>query len=166
MHRGPRPRRQLVLYDDTTRQIYTLAPQDQATGHLGDSVTVGGALQGNVIQVASIKMLTGIGLSVGQKAPDFFVSRPIWTGAKPRDAEGKKRHCASCFSVQPTGDLTVKASWSSCKALSTRFKKQGLKVAAISYDSEESSSISPDRRKIDFPLLADPDPRRSRRIRC
>jgi hypothetical protein len=71
-NRGPGA--ELVLYDDTTRQIYTLAPQDQATGHLGDSVTVNGALQGNIIQVASIKMLTGIGLSVGQIAPDFSVS--------------------------------------------------------------------------------------------
>lgn len=71
-NRGPGS--ELVLYDDTTRQIYTLAPQDQATGHLGDSVTVDGAQQGNVIQVASIKMLTGIGLSVGRKAPDFSVS--------------------------------------------------------------------------------------------
>jgi len=62
------------LYDDTTRQIYTLLPQDQATGHLGDSVTVDGALQANVIRVASIKMLTGIGLSVGQMAPDFSIS--------------------------------------------------------------------------------------------
>jgi len=65
---------ELVLYDDTTRQIYTLAPQDQAAGHLGDSVTVDGALHGNVIQVASIKLLTGIGLAVGQRAPDFSVS--------------------------------------------------------------------------------------------
>ncbi len=65
---------ELALYDDTTRQIYTLAPQDQATGHLGDSVTVDGALQGSVIQVVSIKIFTGIGLSVGQMAPDFSVS--------------------------------------------------------------------------------------------
>lgn len=71
-NRGPGA--ELVLYDDTTRQIYTLAPQDQATGHLGSSVTVDGTLQGNVIQVASIKLLTGIGLAVGQRAPDFSVS--------------------------------------------------------------------------------------------
>ena len=71
-NRGPHA--QLALYDDTTRQIYTLAPQDQAVGRLGNSVTVEGALQGNVIQVASIKMLTGIGLPMGQKAPDFSVS--------------------------------------------------------------------------------------------
>jgi hypothetical protein len=71
-NRGPDT--QLALYDDTTRQIYTLAPQDQAVGRLGNSVTVEGALQGNVIQVASIKILTGIGLPMGQKAPDFSVS--------------------------------------------------------------------------------------------
>ena len=68
-NRGPGA--QLAFYDDTTRQIYALAPQDQATGHLGDSVTVEGDLQGNVIHVASIKLLTAIGLPVGQKAPDF-----------------------------------------------------------------------------------------------
>jgi hypothetical protein len=71
-NRGPSA--ELVLYDDTTRQIYTLSPQDQATGHLGDSVTVDGALEANVIRVASIKMLTRIGLSVGQLAPDFSAS--------------------------------------------------------------------------------------------
>lgn len=69
--RGPGAR--LVFYDDTTRQIYNLEPQDQATGHLGDSVTVDGTAQDNVIRVASIKLLTGIGLPVGAKAPDFSV---------------------------------------------------------------------------------------------
>lgn len=67
--RGPDAK--LAFYNDTTRKIYSLQPQDQAIGHLGDSVTVEGALQGDVIQVASIKMLTSIGLSVGQKAPAF-----------------------------------------------------------------------------------------------
>ncbi len=71
-NRGPGSK--LVFYDDTTRQIYDLEPQDQAIGHLGDSVTLEGALQGNVVHVASIKMLTGIGLAVGQKAPDFSAS--------------------------------------------------------------------------------------------
>ncbi len=40
-------------------------------GHLGESVTVEGTLRNNAIQVSSLKMLTGIGLSVGQKAPAF-----------------------------------------------------------------------------------------------
>jgi hypothetical protein len=65
------PGARLVLYDDTTRQMYMLDPQDQAIGHLGDSMTVTGTLEGNTIRVASLKMHTSIGLAVGQKAPDF-----------------------------------------------------------------------------------------------
>lgn len=65
------PGAKLSLYDDTARLVLNLDPQDQAAGHLGDSVTVEGALQGDTIHVTSIKMLTGIGLPVGQKAPAF-----------------------------------------------------------------------------------------------
>jgi hypothetical protein len=65
------PGAKLVLYDDTIRQIYDLDPQTQAAGHLGDSVTVRGALEGNTIHVASLEVLTSIGLAVGQKAPAF-----------------------------------------------------------------------------------------------
>jgi hypothetical protein len=65
------PSAKLALYDDTTRQIYVLDPQDQAIGHLGDSMTVTGAVEGNTVHVASLKMHTSIGLAVGQKAPDF-----------------------------------------------------------------------------------------------
>jgi hypothetical protein len=61
----------LSLYDDTTRQIFILDPQDQAIGHLGDSVTVSGTVEGNTLHVTSFKMLTGIGLAVGRKAPVF-----------------------------------------------------------------------------------------------
>jgi len=38
-----------------------------------------------------------------------------------------------------------------------RFEKQGIKVAAISYDSEEILKYFAERRKIDFPLIADLD---------
>lgn len=65
------PGAKLVLYDDTIRRIYELDPQTQAAGHLGDSVTVGGALDGNTIHIASLKLHTAIGLAVGQKAPSF-----------------------------------------------------------------------------------------------
>ena len=61
-----------VLYDDTTRQIYDLDPQTQALGHLGDSVTVQGTLEGTTIHVSSLELLTSIGLPVGRKAPSFF----------------------------------------------------------------------------------------------
>jgi hypothetical protein len=68
-NRGPAAK--LSLYNDTTRVLYGLDPQDQAAGHLGDSVTVAGTLQDKTIQVTSVKMLTAIGLNVNQKAPDF-----------------------------------------------------------------------------------------------
>ena len=61
----------LALYDDTTRQIFILEPQDQAIGHLGDSMTLTGTLEGDTVRVASLKLHTSIGLGVGQKAPDF-----------------------------------------------------------------------------------------------
>jgi len=61
----------VVLYDDTTRKIYDLVPQAQAVGHLGDAVTVHGALEGNAIHAASLELLTSIGLAVGQRAPEF-----------------------------------------------------------------------------------------------
>ena len=65
------PGAKLALYDDTIRQVYVLDPQDQATGHLGDSVTVTGTLEGNTLHVTSLKPHTSIGLAVGQKAPAF-----------------------------------------------------------------------------------------------
>src|ERR1700722_15608098 len=65
------PGAKLSLYDDTPRQIFILDPQDQAVGHLGDSVTVSGTIEGNTLHIASFKMLTDIGLAVGRKAPAF-----------------------------------------------------------------------------------------------
>jgi len=65
------PGAKLVLYDDTTRQMYLLDPQDAAVGHLGDSMTLTGTLEGNTVHVASLVMHTSIGLAVGQKAPAF-----------------------------------------------------------------------------------------------
>ena len=61
----------LSLYNDTTRAIHALNPQDQAVSLLGESVTVEGTLENNAIAVTSIKKLTDIGLQVGQKAPSF-----------------------------------------------------------------------------------------------
>ena len=65
------PGARLVLYDDTTRQMFNLEPQTPAMGHLGDAVTVRGALEANTIKVSSLEMLNSIGLPVGQKAPAF-----------------------------------------------------------------------------------------------
>jgi AhpC/TSA family protein/cytochrome c biogenesis DsbD-like protein len=41
----------------------------------------------------------------------------------------------------------------------SRFEKQGVKLAAISYDSEEILKYFADRHKIEYPLLADPESR-------
>ena len=61
----------LALYDDTTRQMFVLDPQEPAVGHLGDSVTVSGTIEGNTLHVSSFRMLTDIGLAVGKNAPAF-----------------------------------------------------------------------------------------------
>lgn len=74
------PGGKLALYDDTRRLVLVLDPQTPAAGHLGDSVVVEGTLDGNTIHVTSFKMLTGIGLAVGQKAPVF--SAPDQFGAQ------------------------------------------------------------------------------------
>jgi hypothetical protein len=66
------PGAKLALYDDTNRVIYGLEPQASVTAHLGDTVTVRGALDGDTIQMASIELMS-IGLAVGQKAPAFSV---------------------------------------------------------------------------------------------
>ena len=65
------PGAKLVLYDDTTRQIFNLDPQTQALGHLGDAVTVHGTLDEHTIHVSSLELLTSIGLPIGRKAPSF-----------------------------------------------------------------------------------------------
>ena len=61
----------LSLYHDTSFKVYLLQPQDQAVGHLGDSVTISGTVEGNTLHVSSVKVLTAIGLEVGQRAPAF-----------------------------------------------------------------------------------------------
>ena len=63
------PGAKLSFYNDTTREIYGIEPQQAAEGHLGDAVTVHGTLVGDTIQKASVELLTGIGLPVGEKAP-------------------------------------------------------------------------------------------------
>jgi hypothetical protein len=65
------PGAKLMLYDDTTRQFYALDPQDLAQGHLGDSMTAAGTLEGTILHLTSLKMHTAIGLAVGAMAPAF-----------------------------------------------------------------------------------------------
>jgi peroxiredoxin len=146
----------LELYDDTTRQVFMLDPQDQAKGHLGDSVTVQGKLEGVAIHVASIQMFSEVGLRPGQKAPEFSA----------RDQFGKTETLDSLRGSKGTVLLFYRsADWCPyCKgqliqlqAAKERFEKQGIKLAGISYDSVEILKYFSDRRKIEFPLLSDPD---------
>ena len=146
----------LALYDDTIRQVYALDPQDQAKGHLGDSVTIQGTLDGSAIHVASLKMFSEVGLRAGQKAPDFSA----------RDQFGKTQTLETLRGSKGTVLLFYRsADWCPyCKgqliqlqAAKERFEKQGIKLAGISYDSVEILKYFSDRRKIDFPLLSDPD---------
>ncbi len=65
------PGAMLSLYHDTSFKVYLLQPQDQAVGHLGDSLTISGTVEGNTLHVSSVKVLTAIGLEVGQRAPAF-----------------------------------------------------------------------------------------------
>jgi hypothetical protein len=64
------PGAKFALYDDTNRVMYGLAPQESVTAHLGDTVTVRGALDDDTIQISSVELMS-IGLAVGQKAPAF-----------------------------------------------------------------------------------------------
>ncbi|MGD0793030.1 MAG: hypothetical protein ABR920_14790 [Terriglobales bacterium] len=64
------PGAKLSLYDDTSRVMYSLEPQESVTAHLGDTVTVRGTLDGDTIRMASIELMS-IGLAPGQKAPAF-----------------------------------------------------------------------------------------------
>jgi hypothetical protein len=62
------PGAKLALYDDTNRVMYGLEPQEFLVAHLGDTVTVRGALKADTIQVASAAPMS-IGLAPGQRAP-------------------------------------------------------------------------------------------------
>ncbi len=146
----------VALYDDTIRQVYALDPQAQAKGRMGDSVTVGGSLENNTIHVASIQPFAQVGLNVGQKAPAFSA----------RDQFGAEQTLDSLKGAKGTVLLFYRsADWCPyCKgqliqlqAAKARFEKQGIKLAGISYDSVDILKYFSDRRKIEFPLLSDPD---------
>ena len=150
------PGESLALYDDTIRQVYSLDAQDRAKGHLGDSFTVQGTLDGSLIHVASLQMFSEVGLRTGQKAPDFSAV----------DQFGKTQTLTTLRGSKGTVLLFYRsADWCPyCKgqliqlqAAKERFEKQGIKLAGISYDSVDILRFFSGRRKIDFPLLSDPD---------
>ena len=87
--RGPASK--LVFYDDTIRKLYVLDSQDKAVGHLGDGVTVAGDLQGDTIKVSSVKLLTAIGLNVGQRLRCLRLAINL-VGSKGHGAPRTQRH--------------------------------------------------------------------------
>jgi len=99
---------------------------------------------------------SGIGLAVGTRAPSFSL----------RDQSGREQTSAALKGTKGTVLLFFRsADWCPyCKAqlmdlqrARARFEQQGLKLAAISYDTVEILKSFADRRQIEFPLLADPD---------
>jgi hypothetical protein len=64
------PGAKLSLYDDTSRVMYGLEPQESVVAQMGDTVTVRGTLDGGTIQIASVELMS-IGLAVDQTAPAF-----------------------------------------------------------------------------------------------
>jgi len=149
------PGAKLSLYDDTNLVMYALEPQKTVTARLGDTVTVRGALDGDTIKVASMEP-TSIGLAVGKKAPAFSI----------RDQFGKVQTLGTLKGNKGTVILFFRsADWSPfCKGqlvqlqdAVVRFEKQGIKLAAISYDSQEILKFFANRDKIEYPLLGDPD---------
>ena len=150
------PGANLALYDDTIRQVYALDSQDQAKGHLGDSVTVQGALDGSAIHVASIKMFSEVGLRAGQKAPDFS-ARDQFGKTQTLDSLRGSKGIVLLFYRSADWCPYCKGQLIQLQAAKERFEKQGIKLAGVSYDSVEILKYFSGRRKIDFPLLSDPD---------
>jgi len=148
----------LALYDDTIRQVYVLDPQDQAKGRLGDSVTVQGSLEGSLIHVASLKPFSEVGLRAGQKAPDFSATDQFGKTQTLETLRGRK---GTVLLFYRSADWCpyCKGQLIQLQAAKERFEKQGIKLAGISYDSVEILKFFSDRRKIEFPLLSDPDSR-------
>jgi peroxiredoxin len=99
---------------------------------------------------------SGIGLAVGTKAPSFSL----------RDQSGRVQTNQTLRGMKGTVLLFFRsADWCPyCKAqlmdlqrARARFEQQGLKLAAISYDTVEILKSFADRRQIEYPMLADPD---------
>jgi peroxiredoxin len=99
---------------------------------------------------------SGIGLAIGTRAPAFSL----------RDQSGRVETNQTLKGAKGTVLLFFRsADWCPfCKAqlmdlqrARARFEQQGLKLAAISYDTVAILKSFADRRHIEFPMLADPD---------
>jgi peroxiredoxin len=146
----------LALYDDTIRQVYALDPQNQANGHLGESVTVSGTLDGNMIHSAVVKPFAAVGLNVGQKAPAFSAPDQFG-GEQTLDSLKGPKGTVLLFYRSADWCPYCKGQLIQLQAAKARFEKQGIKLAGVSYDSVDILKFFAGRRKIEFPLLSDPE---------
>ncbi len=146
----------LALYDDNIRAVYQLDPQDQASGRIGDAVTVSGTLADGTIRGASVKTFGELGLKVGQKAPELSAKDQFGVEQTLHSLKGPK---GTVLLFYRSADWCpyCKGQLIQLQAAKARFEKAGLKLAGISYDSVAILKYFSDRRKIDFPLLSDPD---------
>jgi peroxiredoxin len=150
------PGTKLALYADSIRQVYQLDPQGKVTNQLGDSVTVTGTLENGTIHLVSMRTFAEVGLEVGQKAPPF--SAPDQFG-KIQTLETLKGSKGTVLLFYRSADWCpyCKGQLIQLQAAKARFEKQGIKLAGISYDSEDILKYFSGRRKIEFPLLSDPN---------
>jgi len=98
----------------------------------------------------------GIGLAVGTRAPSFSLpdqSGRVQTNANLKGAKGT----VLLFFRSADWCPYCKAQLMDLQRARARFEQQGLKLAAISYDTVEILKSFADRRQIEFPMLADPD---------
>jgi peroxiredoxin len=109
-----------------------------------------------VIHVASLKPFSEVGLRAGQKAPDFTATDQL---GKTQTLETLRGSKGTVLLFYRSADWCpyCKGQLIQLQAAEERFEKQGIKLAGISYDSVEILKFFSDRRKIEFPLLSDPD---------
>ena len=90
------------------------------------------------------------------KSPGIFGSRSIRQRA---DARFPERAKGTVLLFYRSADWCpyCKGQLIQLQAAKARFEKQGIKLAGISYDSVDILKFFADRRKIEFPLLSDPD---------
>jgi len=132
------PGARLALYDDTIRQVYALEPQEQAQGHLGDSVTVEGQLDGATLHIASLKMFSAVGLRTGDPAPDFSASDQF---GKTQSLQSLRGRNGTILLFYRSADWCpyCKGQLIQLQAAKARFEKEGISLAGVSYDSVEQS---------------------------
>jgi peroxiredoxin len=104
-----------------------------------------------------------MGLEIGQRAPTFALSDQFGHQQSNETLKGSKG-TVLLFLRSADWRPFCKAQLVQLQNARQRFEAQGLKLAAISYDSPAILKDFAQRHKIDFPLLADPNSETIRRF--